>query len=125
MVSQPSLRKIHCHDALLRKPWMTVLTFGEVGPCGRDGDPDRQRTTIELVRRSEGADNESPNGKDRRECDHCVVKLCVRTEAGEESRLGMFAEERTKSFIANPARFYPILSEVARSRWGTFETRQA
>ena len=54
-----------------------------------------------------------------------IVKLRVRTEAGEESRLGMFAEERTKSFIANPARFYPIPSEVASSRWGTFETRQA
>ena len=71
MVSQQSLRRIHCHDAILRKPWMTVLTLGEVGPRGRDGDPDRQRTTIELVRRSEGADDESADGKDRRESDHC------------------------------------------------------
>ena len=54
-----------------------------------------------------------------------IVKLRVRTEVGEESRLGVFAEERTKSFIANPARCYPVLSEVAMSRWGTFETRQA
>ena len=48
----------------LGNPRMTVLTFGEVGPRGRDGDPDRQRTTIGFVRRSEGADDESADGKD-------------------------------------------------------------
>ena len=53
-----------------------------------------------------------------------IAKLCIRTEADEEKRLGVFAEERTKSLVINLAGF--ILSfRRQKPRWGTSKTRQA
>jgi hypothetical protein len=52
---------------------ISALTLGEVSPRSRDGDSDRQRTTIvlgDVEGASEGAGDESANGKDRRESDH-------------------------------------------------------
>ena len=68
---------VTAEDTTLRyRAWeqqISVLTLGEVGPRGRDGDSDWQRTTIvlgEVKGTGEGAGDESANGKDRRESDH-------------------------------------------------------
>jgi len=85
---------------------MWSLTLGEVGPRGRDGDSNRQRTTIQLGEvkgSSEGGGNEGANGKDRRESDH---REAMRTSRDSREG-GAFTKERTENLVSNLAHFYP------------------
>lgn len=53
---------------------MFISTLREVGPRGRDGDANWERTTVEpgeVKGSGEGAGDESANGKYQRESDHC------------------------------------------------------
>ena len=100
------------------KLWMYALTLGEIGPRGRGGDPDRQRTAVELGEvkgSSEGAGDESANGKDRRESDHCGTVRASRDN--RESRA--FTEERTERIVVEPSSFLLVeLVTLGLSMWG-------
>ena len=85
-------------------PRTWLLTLGEVGPRGCNGDSDRQRTAIELGKvkgSSERANDKSANGKDRRESNHHDRSAHKQRQQGR----GVFTEERTGDPVAKPSSF--------------------
>jgi hypothetical protein len=101
---------------------VSVLTLGEIGPRSRDGDSDRQRTTIvlgEVEGAGEGAGDESANGKDRRESDH-RGGMGISRGRGR----GCSSRRERRASLPNTACFYPGSSDTKESRYATFERRE-
>ena len=97
---------------------MQVPTLGEVGPCGRDGDPDRQRTVTELGKVKGVARVLAMRvPMARTEEKVTIMELCERVKKRK-----VFTERRTRNLFTKPGPFYPNSLET---RNGTFERREA